>query len=305
MMGLLCIAVVVGMVIGVLSGLLGIGGGTMVIPVLRLGFGLSTIESAATSLFTIVLTSLSGGVGHIRNRTAHVGTGLIIGLAGACFSPLGSMASTYIGNLATLILEAVIFLYIAFTMFRKARRMAPDTRKKAGGDTHVHRASDVFGPADRSAARDASGSAILAKEGDMPPEACEQEHLGHMNMHDAMLAVFIGATAGFAAGMLGIGGGFIIIPLSMMVFGYSMNEASGTSLIAIFPLSVSGTIAHALVGQVHFPYGLAMAVGSIPGAYLGARLSSHVPERRLRYLFSFVLVLVTGILVLNEFGFLG
>lgn len=304
-MGLLSVAAVVGAVIGVLSGLLGIGGGTMVIPVLRLGFGLSTIESAATSLFTIVLTSLSGGVGHIRNRTAHVGTGLIIGLAGACFSPLGSMASTHIGNLATLLAEAVIFLYIAIRMFRRARRIPSDAGREHDGGERIRRAADVFKPADESAARDASGTAILAKDGRMEPEAREREHLGRMDARDAVLAAFIGATAGFAAGMLGIGGGFIIIPLSMAAFGYSMNEASGTSLIAIFPLSVAGTIAHALAGQVHFLYGLAMALGSIPGAYLGARLSCRVPEKSLRYLFSSVLVLVTGILVLNEFGFLG
>ena len=82
-------AAVVGLVVGVLSGLLGIGGGTMMVPVFRLGFGLEAIQATATSLFTIIPTSLSGCVTHVRNKTCIVPIGVAAGVGGALTSPVG------------------------------------------------------------------------------------------------------------------------------------------------------------------------------------------------------------------------
>lgn len=323
----LALAILAGVVIGVLSGLLGIGGGTMVIPVLRLGFGLSTLSSTATSLFTIILTSVSGGIGHLRNHTANVKAAVIIGLAGACFSPLGSMLSTHLGNLTVLLISAVVFLYIAYTSFKKGLRISKDaphlrwrdrhkvdaegrrTAAKADGGkdgADVRRARDTFKPAPDSATRDASGDVVAAKATvDGSLDVKEGSFHGTVTARDVVLAILIGCTAGFAAGFLGIGGGFVIIPLTSALFGFTMNEASGTSLLAILPLAITGTIAHAQMGQVEFVYGLCIAIGSIPGAYFGARFSRYVAERKLRLLFGGILVLMTLILVLNEFGLLG
>ena len=79
----------VGVVVGILSGLLGIGGGTLMVPIFRLGFGLSAFASTATSLFTIIPTSLVGFVTHIKNKTCIPQMGIVCGLAGACMSPVG------------------------------------------------------------------------------------------------------------------------------------------------------------------------------------------------------------------------
>ena len=83
------ITAAVGVVVGILSGLLGIGGGTLMVPLFRLGFGLSALASTATSLFTIIPTSLVGFITHIKNKTCIPQLGIVCGLAGACTSPLG------------------------------------------------------------------------------------------------------------------------------------------------------------------------------------------------------------------------
>ena len=93
------IAVVVGLLVGVLSGLLGIGGGTIMVPIFRLGFGLSAIEATATSLFTIIPTSLSGCVTHIKNKTCIVPLGLAAGIGGAITSRR-RMAGKHLARLA-------------------------------------------------------------------------------------------------------------------------------------------------------------------------------------------------------------
>ena len=86
--------VLVGIGIGILSGMLGIGGGTVMVPIFRLAFDMSAIMSTATSLFTIIPTSISGAVSHIRAKTCIVSLGVAAGIGGACTSPLGVWLAT-------------------------------------------------------------------------------------------------------------------------------------------------------------------------------------------------------------------
>ena len=114
------IAVVVGLLVGVLSGLLGIGGGTIMVPIFRLGFGLSAIEATATSLFTIIPTSLSGCVTHIKNKTCIVPLGLAAGIGGAITSPLGVWLASISPAWLIMVAAAAIIGYSAVNMLRKA-----------------------------------------------------------------------------------------------------------------------------------------------------------------------------------------
>ena len=90
----LVIPAIVGIGIGILSGLLGIGGGTVMVPVFRLLFDMSAIMSTATSLFAIIPTSISGAVSHIRHKTCIPSLGLAAGIGGAVTSPLGVWLAT-------------------------------------------------------------------------------------------------------------------------------------------------------------------------------------------------------------------
>ena len=87
------IAALVGVGVGVLSGLLGIGGGTVMVPLFRLAFGMEPIAATATSLFTIVPTSISGMWKHAKNKTSLLRVGIVCGLTGACLSPVGVWAA--------------------------------------------------------------------------------------------------------------------------------------------------------------------------------------------------------------------
>ena len=79
----------VGVLIGIASGLLGIGGGTVMVPIFRLAFGMSATMSTATSLFAIIPTSISGAISHVKGKTCIPALGIAAGLGGACLSPVG------------------------------------------------------------------------------------------------------------------------------------------------------------------------------------------------------------------------
>lgn len=114
----------------------------------------------------------------------------------------------------------------------------------------------------------------------------------------------IGLIAGLASGYVGVGGGFIMVPLMLSLVGIAMRQASGTSLIAVMILAVPGVIEQALLGNINYAAGIAVVVGTVPGAVVGARLVRVVPERTLRFIFGGFLLVAAALLVVNEFGIL-
>ena len=114
------IAALVGVGVGVLSGLLGIGGGTVMVPLFRLAFGMEPIAATATSLFTIVPTSISGMWKHAKNKTSLPRVGIVCGLTGACLSPVGVWAANVSPGWAIMGAAAVVVMYSSFTMLKKA-----------------------------------------------------------------------------------------------------------------------------------------------------------------------------------------
>lgn len=286
MIPLFLVSLVVGLVVGVLAGLLGIGGGMLLVPAFKLGYAMDSLMCTATSLFTIIPTSISGAVSHIRNKTCLPKLGVAAGLGGACLSPLGVWLATLSPDWAVMGAAALIIAYSSVTMFRKALK-APKVPRGAGA-----------GAAD-AAAKEAAVEDRAA--------AIERAHLEApaIGWREAAIGAAIGLFAGLASGYVGVGGGFIMVPLMMSVLHVPMKLTSGTSLIAVMILAVPGTITQAVLGNINWVAGIAVACGSIPGAALGAKLIPKVPERQLRFLFAGFLVVAAVLLVVNQLGVWG
>ena len=264
-----------GVFVGVMSGLLGVGGGTIMVPIFRLAFGMSPLASTATSLFAIIPTSISGVVAHARAKTCVPKLGLALGAGGAVMSPMGVWLASVSPGWLVICVAAVVIGFSAFKMFKKAVKCAPAPRAgRAGGN-----------------AQGASAKVVP----DQPVLSRKQYLQG----------ACIGLIAGLASGYVGVGGGFIMVPLMLAVLGIPMSLASGTSLIAIMILAIPGVIEQGLLGNIEYLAGIAIVVGSIPGALVGARLVRVVPERQLRFIFGGFLLVAAVMLMLNEFGILG
>lgn len=264
-----------GVFVGVMSGLLGVGGGTIMVPIFRLAFGMSPLASTATSLFAIIPTSISGVVAHARAKTCVPKLGLALGVGGAVMSPMGVWLASVSPGWLVICVAAIVIGFSAFKMFKKAVKCAPTPRAgRAGGNVQA-----------------ASAKAVP----DQPVLSRKQYLQG----------ACIGLIAGLASGYVGVGGGFIMVPLMLAVLGIPMSLASGTSLIAIIILAIPGVIEQGLLGNIEYLAGIAIVVGSIPGALVGARLVRMVPERQLRFIFGGFLLVAAVMLMLNEFGILG
>lgn len=273
---------VAGVIIGILSGLLGIGGGTVMVPTLRLVFGLPAMSSTATSLFSMIFSSISGSITHIRQKTCIPLLGVILGVGGAFMSPLGVQLAAMSPTWAIMLAAALIIGYSAFNMLKKALKMPSAKKAKA--------AVQEAGKSDAGAA---------AK-----PVPQVEDEAYQFTAKRVVGAVAVGLIAGLCAGYIGVGGGFIMVPMMTSFLAVSMRKASGTSLIAIIILSIPGVITQAMLGNVDFVAGIALAVGSIPGAVIGAKFVKKVPERQLRFLFAIFLFIAAVVLLLNEFSVL-
>lgn len=254
-----------GLVIGLLSGLLGIGGGTLIVPLLRLACGLDAITAVGTSLFTIIPTSLSGMAGHLRNHTVHVRLGLLFGGCGAFLAVAGALVSDRVPSVVVMATAAVTIVYTAIQMLRKAWK----------------------------------GRVLPVSDGETGCPAVPTTVV--YDRRTVAIAACIGACAGFLSGFVGVGGGFIMVPLAVGLFGLSMAEAAGTSLIAVVILAIPGAITHGFAGDIAYLEGIVLAVGTIPGALLGGRLAKYVPDRLLQGIFGTLLIIVGIALVANEF----
>lgn len=291
-------AAIIGVAIGILSGMLGIGGGTVMVPLFRLAFGLDPLAATATSLFSIIPTSLAGLSKHLRNGTCIPRIGLICGCAGACASPLGVLAATHSPNWAVMGGTSLVIGYSSITMLRRGIAAVRAERAAAAASPSKAIGAERAG-ADATASKAAGACAEGVKDAEGARSSTEAAHVA-MTTRTVAAMIAIGLIAGFMGGYVGVGGGFIMVPLFISVLGISMREASGTSLVAVCILAVPGVIEQALLGNVHVSVGLAIAVGSMPGSILGASLVKRIPESALRLLFASFLLVVAVILVLNE-----
>ena len=301
-----------GVFVGVMSGLLGVGGGTIMVPIFRLAFGMGPLASTATSLFAIIPTSISGVVAHTRAKTCVPRLGLALGVGGAVMSPVGVWLASVSPGWLVICVAAVVIGFSAFKMFKKAVKCAPAPRAGQAGAARTA-GSNVAEPRAACASNAMSSSSNAAES----QTACAGAASAHsaapkpvpdqpvLSRKQYLQGACIGLVAGLASGYVGVGGGFIMVPLMLAVLDIPMSLASGTSLIAIMILAIPGVIEQGLLGNIDYLAGIAIVGGSTPGALVGARLVRVVPERQLRFIFGGFLLVAAVMLMLNEFGILG
>ncbi len=257
---------VTGLVVGILSGMLGIGGGTVLVPLFKLGFGMPALGATATSMFTIIPTSASGFVAHLRGKTCVPRFGVAAGIGGAVTSPVGVWLASISPEWTTMVAAAAVIAYSASTMLVKAVKLL--RKQRSGG------APEALSQADE----------VKMANGWKP----------------VLLAAVIGLVAGVLSGYVGVGGGFLIVPMFMQLLNMPMRLTSGTSLIAVMILAVPGTVAQAMLGNVQWAAGICVAIGAIPGAVIGSKLMKRVPELTLRFIFGAFLLVAAILLVVDQ-----
>ena len=97
-------------------------------------------------------------------------------------------------------------------------------------------------------------------------------------------------AVGLLTGLLANGGGFLLVPVFVVLLGLSTGEAAGTSMVAVGALTIPTLLTHWFLGHIDWPIALAFAVGVLPGSLVGARFAQHLPSKFARRAFGVLLV---------------
>ena len=116
---------------------------------------------------------------------------------------------------------------------------------------------------------------------------------------NAVWCLTAGAGAGIVAGLLGIGGGIILVPIMTGLLWLDQHKAHGTSLIIIIPIAIVSTVVYAQRGDIDWVLTVTIGSGSVLGAVAGAKLMMKIPAIRLRQMFGIYTIIVAVLLLVR------
>lgn len=115
-----------------------------------------------------------------------------------------------------------------------------------------------------------------------------------------ILYVVLGVVAGMASGLIGIGGGIIVVPCLIYIFGFSQHVAQGTTLAMLIPpIGLLAVWAYYKQGHINFPVAGLICLGFVLGGYFGAKLAIGFPEVILRKIFGVCLLAIAGYMIIK------
>ena len=243
-----------GLLVGFVVGLTGMGGGALTTPLLVLVFGVQPLAAVSSDLVAAVVTKPVGGAVHLRRGTVNR---QLVGLLA-----LGSIPAAFSG---ALILDA------------------------AGGGGHTAAMVEAaLGVALLAGALGIGARALTARLRPVPPPEASLR----ISRARAVLTVAIGVIGGLVVGLTSVGSGSIMIVLLMLLYPrLTTAQLVGTDLVQAVPLVGAAAFGHLLFGDVRLGLTVSLLIGSIPGVYIGARLSSRANLPLIRPILALVLFL--------------
>ncbi len=262
---------IAGLLVGFLVGLTGMGGGALLAPILILFFRIPPVWAVGTDIAYSTVTKAVGSIVHIQQKNVNFKIALWLGCGSVPATLLSVGLVQYIhkhyDNIInglilhtlgiTLVLVAVLLVIKPFVIRQLERRNA-EKRKQVALRGEI--------------------------EGDKP-NRWEQ-------YYRPLVTALIGAVVGFLVGLTSVGSGtLIIVSLAFLFPKLGPKELVGTDIFQAFMLLASGVIGYLLAGTINWPTVFLLLIGSLPGVFLGSKLSKYIPERFMRPVLATVLAI--------------
>jgi len=232
-------ALVVGLAIGAVLGLIGAGGAVVAVPAFIYLFGFSAVEATTASLAVVAVSAATGALPRLRINQVRVKQALLFWSLGIVGTFAGARLATVIPELVIVVGFAVVMLGAAVAMWRKS------LAKEAGED--------------------------VARAGWLLP----------------VVAVAIGLLTG----IFGVGGGFLVVPALVLVFGFPFAIATGTSLVVVALNSATAlAFKYDAWSGISWEIPLFVNVGGVVGSVVASNLNHGIPQRILERTFAGLLV---------------
>ncbi|MFB9148493.1 sulfite exporter TauE/SafE family protein [Roseovarius ramblicola] len=262
-----------GGIVGILSGMFGVGGGFILTPLLFF-IGISPAVAVATGAAQIMSASFSGVLAHLRRKTVDLTMGTVLLIGGLVGAAVGVVVFNYLKSLGQVDLLVklcyVVFLgVIGGMMFIESLRAIRNTRRGVAPKRKKH--GWVHGLPFKMRFR-TSGLYISV----IPP-------------------LLVGVAVGILAAIMGVGGGFIMVPAMIYLLGMPTKVVVGTSLFQIIFVTAFTTLLHATTNfTVDVALAVLLLVGGVIGAQFGTMIGTRMKAEQLRILLAVMVLVVCG-----------
>jgi len=260
--------------VGILSGMFGVGGGFLMTPLLFF-IGIPPAVAVATGANQIVASSISGVLAHFRRKTVDVRMGTVLllgGMLGAAAGVKVFAALKAMGQVDLLVtLFYVVFLgTIGGLMFMESLSAILKARRSGPAPQAVRKRRDRMSALPLKMRFRTSGLYISV----IPP-------------------FLVGATVGVLSAIMGVGGGFVMVPAMIYLLGMPTKVVVGTSLFQIIFVTGFATLMHATTTySVDVVLAMFLLVGGVLGAQLGTRIGAQMKAEQLRILLALLVLSV-------------
>lgn len=257
--------------VGFLSGLFGVGGGFLMTPLLIFA-GISPAVAVGTEANQIVASSVSGALAHWRRRNVDIKMGIVLLIGGFLGSSLGVWLFSLLrslGQIDTVIrLSYVVFLgIIGSLMFVESLRALQQRRRPGGARRKLHQHTWLHG---------------------LPFKMRFRRSKLYIS---ALLPLGVGILVGVLAAIMGVGGGFIMVPAMIYLLGMPTSVVVGTSLFQIIFVTANVTFLQAWQNQtVDILLAVLLLVGGVIGAQFGTRAGTRLQGEQLRVLLALMVL---------------
>jgi len=258
---------IAGLIVGFTVGLTGMGGGALMTPILVLLFGVNPGTAVSSDLLTSLIMKPVGATVHFRRGTVHwsLARWLVVGSVPAAFAGVFVLNRLGRGDEVASRIKTLLGWALIVAAVSMVARALLSARAMV-------RSSNASGSSDASASVDAPD-----ETGPVPVKR--------------VATVLIGLAGGFIVGMTSVGSGSLMIVMLLLLYPrLSSRELVGTDLVQAIPLVGAATLSHALFGHVDLGLTASLLIGSIPGVYFGARVSSRAPDVVIRPALVFILM---------------
>jgi hypothetical protein len=259
------ILAIVGLCAGVLGGWIGTGGCSVMLPVLHFWLGFSAPFAVGTTLFAVIFTAISGGYGHFKQKNLDKRVALWMGGSGIIGVIIGSWLFTFLSDKSSLLgfIIGVVFLWPSFRMIWEGIKGL--------------------------------------KQSNAPANISSPNQSQSIKGHPANLSIF-GAIVGVLTGIVGLGGGYALVPGLIYLFGAPVYITMGTSLAIMIPMAIVGGAIKLVQGFVFLEAALILASGTIVGAQIGAATIKKFKPNTLKLIFGIYFLYVAIKFITNYFG---
>ena len=268
-----------GGIVGILSGMFGVGGGFLMTPLLFF-IGIPPAVAVATEAVQIVASSFSGVLAHLRRKSVDLRMGTVLLIGGLVGAALGVLLFNYLKSLGQVDLLVklcyVVFLgVIGGLMFVESWRA-------------IRRSKVVGGPPPRK------------KHGWVHALPFKLKFRVSGLYISVIPPLIVGLLVGILAAIMGVGGGFIMVPAMIYLLGMPTKVVIGTSLFQIIFVTAFTTMLHATTNfTVDIVLAVLLLVGGVIGAQVGARIGVKMKAEQLRILLAIMVLVVCGKLALD------